>query len=326
MKTMLRNFLKSCILLVLINPIENQTGTSLAATKYGPGNYQFTVTHQGVVRKYDVHVPASYRTFRLTPVVLNFHGGSGGAPQHRIMTQMDKTSDKGGFISVYPWGTGDDPNISNLRFWNPGFDYFTGTSRPHLNAVDDIGFVNLLLNDLISKFSVDQSRIYAAGLSNGGVFSQRLACDLGDRIAAVASVAGPFWPNDGTCSTSRSIPVLYFHGTLDEFAPYEGGFAICPFARTRFFLAAKETVLKWRLKDSCPSLPEIVYHKGNVTCESYSPCRKSAAVTFCTIDGGGHTWPGGGTYMFPGCDPGLVTQDISASDAIWDFFKNHRKR
>ena len=176
------SMLAICFLVAGSMPDESQL--CLAASKLGPGNYQFVIVHQGVSRKYDVHVPLSYRSFKPMPVVLNFHGGGGGAPQHRVMTGMDKTADQGGFISVYPWGSGKNPDISNGRFWNPGFNYFEGTDNAYLSQVDDIGFVNKILDDLILKFKVDQSRVYAAGLSNGGIFAQRLGCDL-DRKSVV---------------------------------------------------------------------------------------------------------------------------------------------
>lgn len=298
------------------------------------GNYQFTVP--GVNRLYDVHVPPAYKTTSPMPVVLIYHGGSMAPPRMKAVTGMNITANVKKFIAVYPYGTPKKigrQTSGSMRFWNPAlvFPDYPYFNDPYYDTVDDVGYTRALLDDLKTHFNVDTARVYAVGASNGGLLVNRLACELSDRLAAVASVAGPLYGPEAYCDLARkTMPILYMHGTADNFMPYDGGFPYCPEVQQHPMRSAQETVDFWIDKNHCVNVPEIVYQNGDVTCVSYKNFDQSAQVEFCTINDGGHTWPGGAEISFPfkdpGCETGLVSNDVSANDVIWEFFKQYSKQ
>jgi polyhydroxybutyrate depolymerase len=174
--------------------------------------------------------------------------------------------------------------------------------------VDDVAFIDALLDELERELCIDTGRVFATGLSNGGYMAHRLACDLAERIAAVAPVAGP----NGTvpCSPSRPVSVLHFHGTDDGIVPYEGFGG---------FFSVPDTMQEWAARDGCSGASEVYFSMGDVRCEQWSGCREGTSVELCVIDGGGHQWPGGTTIPLLGHN----TDDIVATDAMWAFFEAH---
>jgi polyhydroxybutyrate depolymerase len=292
----------------------------------GAGDYEFSVNVNGDERVYFVHVPASYDKTP-TPLVLNFHGGGGSPEGHKEITEMDDTSDKGGFIVVYPRGTRPDGDSERQyqRFWNvkrgPTGEFNTEGA---VIEMDEEKFVLLVLDDLKEKFSIDEKRVYAAGFSNGAILTNQLGCDLSDKIAAIAPIGAPYWGFPEACNLMRPMPVIYFHGTADFCAPFNGGSSQCELGlanQGRVFPSAEETVEFWKGKNACDNNAEITYDRGDVTCQTFT-CAQSEVV-FCRIEGGGHTWPGGQEYVLPGFDVGKTTQDINANEAMWEFFKKY---
>jgi polyhydroxybutyrate depolymerase len=140
--------------------------------------------------------------------------------------------------------------------------------------------------------------------------SYRLACELSDRIAAIAPVAGVLGVSD--CDPPRAVPVLHFHGTLDGLVPLDGG-------GVGNFPSVDETVNHWSDHDGCAGDPEVSFEEGDARCDRWQGCDDGSAVEVCIIDGGGHTWPGG---QVPAA-AGKTSRDISASDRMWEFFRDH---
>ncbi len=147
-------------------------------------------------------------------------------------------------------------------------------------------------------------------MSNGGYMSYRLACEMADRFAAI----GPVAARDRTisCTPSRPVPMLAMNGTLDIVVEYS--------------LAASDA-RAWAAANQCSPESTVVYLQGDVTCVSYNECAQGATTEFCTVDGGGHSWPGA-IDLFE-LDPvqyfwaGKTTQDIDGSAEIWRFFSEH---
>jgi len=138
-------------------------------------------------RYYTLHVPPSYHGKRPFPVVLNFHGGGGNPKTQRHISRMDASADRHGFIVVYPQGTNKKNKLIKGYTWNAGG--CCGWAQE--NKVDDVAFTEALLDSLQADFSIDKKRVYATGISNGAIMSFRLACEMSDRIAAIAPIAGP---------------------------------------------------------------------------------------------------------------------------------------
>ncbi len=251
-------------------------------------------------RAFWVHVPPSYDPNAPTPVVLDFHGYSSNATQQALWSGMNTASDADGFIAVHPEG------IGVTQSWNAG----ACCGEAAASGVDDVAFVSAMLDALARELCVDSARVFATGMSNGGFLSHRLGCELSDRIAAIAPVAGVM--GIPSCTPSRPVPVMHFHGTLDTLVPFDGDTA-------NGFPSVQDTIDGWVARDGCSGDPETVFDQGDAHCDSWNNCDQGSEVVLCVIDGGGHTWPGG----VPVPSLGKTSTDISATDAAWQFFTRH---
>lgn len=291
--------------------------------KSGGRILSFTLKHDGIAREYDVRLPRSYSPETPMAVVFYFHGG-GGSKRAAYRDGVDTYADKFGFILVVPSGTG--PFKDKLFTWNSG--RWSGwisegecCGHAGKNNIDDVGFISKVIDEVRGNFSVDENRVYAMGISNGAMMSYRLACELPDKIAAVAAVAPPAVP--GICSSSvKPVPIIHIHGTADPCSLYNGGECdSCAGSKGFVAQSASEMISFWLKKNGCLEQRETVYAKGAAVCLGYQKCIKP--VEFCAIEGGGHTWPSGAQYA-PASKIGQVSYDISF-DQIWDFFKDNPK-
>lgn len=274
------------------------------------GDVTLTIPYRGLLRTALVHIPPGYEPANRTPLVLNFHGFSSDAFQQAVYTRMNPAVDRRGAIAVHPYGIGTS--------WNAG--QCCGTAW--LDGVDDVGFVGALLDRLESQYCVDTRRVWATGMSNGGFLAHRLACEMSDRIAAIASVTGVLGVPPAACNPPRAVPVMQIHGTEDPLVPYRGG---NPVLRTMLtgeldFRSVADTVLHWRTHDMCPERSTIIFRQGDATCERWGVCNEGSEVILCTIGGGGHTWPGA-TIPVPLL--GRTSRDLDATNTVLDFFFAH---
>jgi polyhydroxybutyrate depolymerase len=185
-------------------------------------------------------------------------------------------------------------------------------------GIDDVGFVEAILADLEQTIVVDQKRVYATGMSNGAILAYRLACELADRIAAIGPVAAT--QNIDDCKPEDQVSVIHFHGTEDRSVPYEGGIGPNSIAGVPF-APVKDSIEFWIDHNGCSSEPERQQF-GSIRHERFSHCEGQAAVELYSVIGGGHAWPGG----MPGREGAAVpTQEISASEIMWEFFEAHPK-
>jgi len=287
----------------------------LAAEPLTPGDHFRKLEVDGTERSYFVHVPPRYDAGKPTPVVLAFHGAQTNAPIMALSSGLTMKSDKAGFILVYPNGTGKG---KMLLVWNSGgFRGPNAKGRP-----DDVAFVDELLDDLATVVNVDPKRVFATGMSNGGMMCYRLAAELSNRIAAIAPVSGTL--SVERIRLKRPVPVIHFHGTGDKLVPFKG-----PDKKTSQFVTFKsvnETIRTWARLNRCPKkakineLPDTADDGTTVKRIAYGPGKEGAEVVLYVIDGGGHTWPG---RIFPVPFLGNTTRDISANDLMWEFFEEH---
>jgi polyhydroxybutyrate depolymerase len=269
----------------------------------------------GIVRSYQVHVPAR-KASQALPLVLVLHGGRGDGAGMRDLTGMDSSADTAGFIAVYPDGV--------QKNWSDG----RGTTDSEKLGVNDVAFLSSLVQRLSSELNADPKRIYATGISNGGFMSARLACDASGVFAAVAVVAATIPENVRTnCKPSRAVPFMLIHGTADTFVPEVGG------TMTKgdggVIASTTQTVALWRELNKCSSAPtasEInpTNDGTSITLEGYTGCATGSEVAFYKVTNGGHTWPGGSQYL-PVIIIGKTSRDLNASETILAFFKNHPK-
>jgi polyhydroxybutyrate depolymerase len=188
--------------------------------------------------------------------------------------------------------------------------------------VDEVAFIDALLGDLARAYPVDARRVYATGMSNGAVMAYRLAAELSARIAAVAPVAGAVAAALGP--PARPVPVLHFHGTLDEYVPFLGGKGPRSITGTPY-CSVEESIRTWVRWDGCDQTPsaEVLSRDGDelrVRRQTYGGGKDGAEVVLVVVEGGGHTWPG---RKSPAKVLGKSATNISANDLMWEFFQKH---
>jgi polyhydroxybutyrate depolymerase len=281
-----------------------------AAASPAPAGEPRTLQAGGVTRRYFLYLPSTWHRGRPAPLVLVFHGGGGRASAIAPHTGFSRLAEREGFVVAYPQGL-------NGR-WNDG--------RGYAATHDDVGFVRALLDTLERELSIDPRRVYATGISNGAMFAYRLACDLPGVFAAVAPVAGAM-PADlvTACAHTQPVSVLAFQGTADPLMPYFGGGV----ARRRGrVLSAERSIAFWATTSGCAAAPVTTDEPDRVTDGTrvrrtvYGACREGRVVELYTIEGGGHTWPGGPPV---GGSVGRVTREIDATPVIWAFLAEHPK-
>jgi polyhydroxybutyrate depolymerase len=284
------------------------------------GDFSKTLVVSGVSRNYLLHVPASYRSTTPSAVVLLLHGGTGSATTVGTITGgFSGLSERSNFIAVYP------DSVSGR--WDDGRET---TPTP----TNDVAFVAALLDALATEYNVDARRIYATGISNGGMMTLRLACELSGRFAAVATVAAnmPAALAPG-CNPSRPVPLALFSGTQDPLMPYAGGSiqTLSGIGSGGTVLSVPETVDFWVRKNAVTgltqntALPDTDATDGTTTdLLGYGGATSGGEVALYRVNGGGHTWPGGTQYL-PAALVGKVSKDFSANEALWAFFARHAK-
>ena len=272
------------------------------------------MVHDGRSRSYLVHLPAFYSAKKKYPLVLVLHGGGGNATLTARMTGFSEKADREGFIAVYPNGTG---RIEGLFLtWNAGNCCGFALDEKE----DDTGFLKALLQRLKREYPVDPGRVFVTGISNGGMMSYRLACELAGEIAAIGPVAGSM---NIECRPARPVSVVALHGTRDDYVRYEGGApGVQADWHPREDRPVRETITFWARHNRCDPSPRRE-QKGKVTAERYAGCAEGTAVVLYTIQDEGHTWPGGRKWAFWAEEP---TREVSATDVIWDFFSKHPRK
>jgi polyhydroxybutyrate depolymerase len=271
------------------------------------------ITVDGIERTYILHIPKSLDNTKPAPLVFALHGGGGTAKKMNTLTKFNKVSDEYGFILCYPQGID--------KHWNDG----RMVNITHIDGVEvnDVKFFSLLIDTLLEKYNIDSARIYSCGISNGGMMSFRLGCELSSKIAAIAPVAISMSEYlYSSCSPGKPVPVLLIFGTEDPLVPYEGG--SISFNRGEV-VSVKKTVEFWVKNNVCnetPVVTEIDNEDDGTSVKKlvYSGSTARNEVVYYHIPGGGHTWPGGWQYL-PKLIVGRTSKEFNASEVIWKWFK-----
>lgn len=277
----------------------------------GPGEYTVQLEIGGVLRSIAVYIPDSYTlSFEPFPLVVVLHGAGGTGNGIETFSGWSELSRSENFIVIYPDG------VDNV--WNDG-----RIGDPRISAIDDVSFINAAINFIADKLNIDQTRIYAAGFSMGGMLSFRLACQLPDRLAAIASVAStmpeyvvPY------CSAGETMPVLIIQGTSDNVVPFYGiprqGLGL---------MSAANSLLWWTRQNECATSSAIEPLEDvdptddtRVLLQSADDCANDAEVRLYGVYNGGHNYPG-----YAGIGLGAVSYDIDATALIWSFFEEHAR-
>jgi polyhydroxybutyrate depolymerase len=281
-----------------------------------------TLLHGGLQREYELHAPPSVSG--KAPLIVVLHGG--GIQENPVgmikaLTRFDTKADEVGAFVLYPFA------VEN--HWNDGrgLDRY----RSHAKGVDDVGFLEALVDHVAARAPIDTGRVYITGASNGAMMSFRFACERPGRVAAIAAVAGNL-PERLTCKPSRAVPTLVINGTDDPMMPWKGGEVRFGPQKLGKVLSTPETVERWAKAARCKqgpieeALPDRSRIDGTRVFRGvWQGCQGGVEVALYRVEGGGHTWPGG-PQQTGRAIVGRTSRDIDATDVIWSFFAAHGKR
>jgi polyhydroxybutyrate depolymerase len=275
----------------------------------------------GIDRHYLVHVPPGPPKGDAVPLLLVLHGGGGSASLAAKQTRFNDDAEREGYVVAYPDGTDRLRPLMNLiagrgfLTWNAGG--CCGYAMEH--NVNDVGFLRSVVAAIEQSHRIDTRRIYAAGISNGGMMAYRLACEASDIFAAVGIVSGVLVSTP--CAPHAAVSVIDFHGTDDQYVPLKGGIGRKSLTGTAF-PPVQDTILFWVGLDECHT-SQLSQTPQGVVAFRYDDCRDRTAVTYYVIQEGGHAWPGGDRIM-PLLDPPPTA--LSATAMMWQFFAAHPKK
>ena len=277
------------------------------------------ISFQGRARHYLLYVPAK----PAGSLVLAFHGGGQTAAQMQRITGFDAIADRERFIVAYP--------EAFERSWADG----RNSTSAEQQGIDDVGFAKAVVEDIARVHTIDRSRIFATGLSNGGILTYRLACEAADAFSAIAPVIAAIATGRAqSCRPSVPIAVLGIQGVVDPSVPFDGG-NVGGSPRGGKVQGSRATQELWRSLNGCSgnaqsaSLPILVHDGTSVDRRSYAGCRRGGEVVWYEIQGGGHRWPPykevGGNEEQAQRENGVSSQNINVSEVIWEFFAAHAR-
>jgi polyhydroxybutyrate depolymerase len=316
-------------------------GTTVISAQYLAHSNQVTVQVSGTfvsrnvivpgqgTRKYSIYTPAFGANTSPHPAILAMHGGGGTAMLQAASSTLNKFAQEQLVYVAYLEGSGA------IQTFNAG----NCCGFAQTQNLDDVAYVSKVLDDVQSNFNVNAAKIYATGLSNGGMMSHRLACSLSDRFAAIAAIAGASGQFDRSlnsyyaCNPTRRIPILHIHAVNDRNYPYAGGTGDGISASD--YYPVDSTIADWIARNNVTNQASIENVTATTTCYRYSTVadvsKSSAPVTLCKLTppdiydatteivyGGGHSWPGGVRSPSPKSDAPVT--DFSANAYMWSFF------
>lgn len=264
----------------------------------------------GRERAFLLYVPTSYRPGTPTPLVMLFHGGGGNAVHMARYTLYPVLAERKGFIVAIPQGI--------ARTWNANSGLDEGVAEKR--DVDDIGFVRAMLADIKARYDIDPDRIYASGMSKGGMFAYDVACHLSNQIAAIAVVSTTM--TTAHCNPTSPVAILQIQGSADQNVPLAGGHGRFT-ARGISYPPVQHAIDFWRKENRCSAQTRDRQVTSDTSCRTYTAC--AAPVTLCIVANGGHAWPGQKPERWQRRADYYVTHTFSATRATWRFFERHPK-
>lgn len=264
-----------------------------------------TVTHgsllfDGIERSYRLYLPSTPPSSPV-PLFIGLHGGTGWGDQFAQTNDVEGLAESNGFIVVHPDGV--QQNARRGGVWNGGV--CCGVAAR--DEVDDVGFINELIDLLEADHPIDPGRVYAFGHSNGAIMSYRLACESADRIVGIGLYAGTLGVEP--CDLTQPVSIMHVHGTADTNLPLAGGVGADSIAGVDF-PPPREGFATIAALDECPAPSASTV--GDITIERSEPCSGSAAAEFVTIDSANHAWPGGTPRLSPTSEAGYSGYDTTA--------------
>ena len=305
-----------------------QAGGASCVRTLPVGTSTLAVDFAGEAYQVIVHVPTAPQRREL-PLVVDLHGSNANGEVQSEISALQAVADVNQFIVVNP--TGDIAFPQTLPggnwAWNvPGVPLTSGTYPPE-GSRDDVAFLRTVVEAVDAAGCVDERRVFATGFSGGGRMASALACEASDIFATIAPVAGLragrpdpaalTQPELDTCTPERPVAVVTFHGTADFVNPYLGN------TDPRWGYTVQTAAARWAELNDCRRGPVQASYSASITSYTWSQCDKQADVVQYEVAEGGHTWPGTDVDLSP---LGFTTQEIEASQVMWQFFSEHQRR
>ncbi|MFI5254282.1 MAG: alpha/beta hydrolase family esterase [Candidatus Limnocylindrales bacterium] len=280
------------------------------------GTVEVGLRHQGRDRPYLLHAPTTGQ--HRAPLLLQLHGRGIGPLMFDRWTGYSALADDEGFVLAMPRAIGE--------VWNDG--RYRGSAWPELDAVDDVGYLLAVIDDVMTRQAIDPARIYLVGMSNGATMAGRLAWEHAERISAIAQVAGTAAVDIAAeHHPAVPLPLLEIHGTRDRAIPYAGGRA-GPWMRLLMrhpaspVLGVDAWAQKWIERNGALGEPRLETVPPDLTIRRWRGPSPVSDVVFCRLDGGGHSWPGARVWMPPHL--GRTSRSLDATRFSWEFLSAHR--
>jgi polyhydroxybutyrate depolymerase len=279
------------------------------------GRHIIPLTHGGLDRAYALQVPPGVAAWPL-PLVVELHGRGIDAKRFDQLTGFGALADEAGFVLAMPNAVGE--------IWNDG-------RTPSAWAVppDDVAYLGAVIDDAAARCPIDPARIFVVGMSNGAAMAGRLACQLADRIAAAAQVAGTAGADVlAGCRPARPVAMLDIHGSADRIAPYEGGARRGLVGRLMLRRGAVTSVSVdawaefWVAANGASAGPSVTQLPPDTTVRTWHGSTPASDAAFYRIEGGGHTWPGS-RFALPAFLFGRTSHTFDGATVIWEFFSAH---
>jgi polyhydroxybutyrate depolymerase len=268
----------------------------------------------GLERTYILNLPPNYYDAADFSLIIAMHGGGGSASQFESTCKLSEKANAAKFIVVYPEGV-QSTGVLKARSWNAGgcCDYAVAQN------INDVKFISLLIDQLVAKYKINPKKIYATGHSNGGMMAYRLACELSNKIAAIA-------PNGCTmvtaaCNPVRPVAVLHMHSINDTRVPYQGGIGSGTGTQGVALPSLDSVMNVWSLKNTCTNAAQVVVNDANYKFTKWIACNGNVTINYYLTKDGGHAWPGGLPGSAIGDTPSTV---INANNLLWDFFQQYQ--
>lgn len=264
---------------------------------------KINIKYDGEKRYYLLHKPDNFETLNTKSLIIALHGGVGYPRNIEEQSGLSITSDQYGFMVCYPEGLN--------RTWNAGECCGKSMKKDR----DDVGFIAYLIDELLNKYDIDPNRVYVTGMSNGGMMAYQLACEIPNKIAAIAPVAATM--TSKSCNPSSEMPIIHFHSYIDFSVPYDGGVGDGP---SRNYKAPLDSVFNvWNELNGCLTPRSIVYSGTDYDRLKWGDCDNNVEMELYITYDGGHQWPMGVKPTRKADEP---SQAINANTLMWEFFKS----
>jgi polyhydroxybutyrate depolymerase len=310
------------MVVLLISACKKETITENSITTPAPDKAAeqktINLTVDGAARSFIIYLPIGYNNAGKMPMIFALHGGSGTPESMFQLADFRPIADRDKVIIVCPAGI--------QTSWNDG-----RPTAANVAGINDVSFISQLCSYMITNYAADATKIYATGMSNGGFMSSRLACELSDKITAIASVAASIEQNTVAlnCNTNgKAVPVIYIQGTTDPLVPFVGG--TMTVGSGGVILSHAQAIAKWVAINNCVTpvvttdVPDIANDGTTIKQRIYAGGNNGSEVVSYVVANGGHTWPQGFQYSTEAII-GKTSQDMNACEVIWQFFKRFKR-